>query len=254
MKTTLYDKNGNMIVAIENSDPVKSSEAVDKGLIAGTAFVGALVLSLIGFKIDDIRQAKKDKKHAEEIERLKKEAIAKKDELLNSNDFKMLKQKLNGLVQFTYNYLQTGNAKFKQLVDRSQNEYVKKYKTQILNGLSNWTVEKIKTEFANSIVEFYMNETLSGSASLQTYDFTDVSNKSEGNGEWDSVFPEIDEIYDESFFGAMTKTNDYYKFMELDNYEWDDEQLFVSVLEYLGLKKLGDSTCKYRVEHWGFDK
>lgn len=234
MKTTLYDKNGNMIVAIESSNPVKSSEAVDKGLVASAAFFGAMVLSLVGLKIDEMRQAKKDKQHAEEVERLKKEAIAKKDEITNSEEFKEMRNKLSGFVQFTYKYIQTANAKFKQLVNASQDEYVKKYKSYIIGGLQTWTVDKIKTEFANTIVDFYMDKTLSGQAVLQTYDFSDVADASED--EWDSVFPEIDEIYDKAFMEAMNTSSEYHYYMDLDNYEWDDEQLFVYILEYLGLK------------------
>lgn len=252
MKTTLYDKNGNMIIGVESASPEKSCEAVDKGLVASAAFFGAIVLSLVGFKIDDMRQAKKDKQHAEEIERLKKEAIAKKDEIMNSKEFKEMRDKLSGFVQFTYKYIQTANAKFKQLVNASQDEYVKKYKSHIISGLQTWTVDKIRTEFANVIVDFYMNKTLSGCTALQTYDFSDVADASED--EWDSVFPEIDEIYDKAFMEAMNTSNEYHYYMDLDNYEWDDEQLFVYILEYLGLKDQKEylaNSKRYNRVLWG---
>ncbi len=234
MKYELRDPKGNLVIGVESASPEKSCEAVDKGLVASAAFFGALVLSLVGLKIDDMRQAKKDKQRAEEVERLKKEAIAKKNEITNSEEFKEMRDKLSGFVQFTYKYIQTANAKFKQFVNASQDEYVKKYKSYIIGGLQTWTADKIRTEFANTIVDFYMNKTLSGQAVLQTYDFSDVADASDD--EWDSVFPEIDEIYDKAFMEAMNTSNEYHYYMDLDNYEWDDEQLFVYILEYLGLK------------------
>lgn len=252
MKCELKDSKGNLVIGVESVSPEKSCEAVDKGLIASAAFFGAIVLSLVGFKIDDMRQAKKDKQHAEEVERLKKEAIAKKDEITNSEEFKEMRDKLSGFVQFTYKYIQTANAKFKQFVNASQDEYVKKYKSYIIGGLQTWTVDKIRTEFANTIVDFYMNKTLSGQAVLQMYDFSDVADAS--GDEWDSVFPEIDEIYDKAFMEAMNTSNEYHYYMDLDNYEWDDEQLFVYILEYLGLKDRKEylaNSKRYNRVLWG---
>jgi len=196
MKTTLYDKNNNMVVAIENSDPTKSQEEMSNGGFIAVGVMFAAIFAACG--IPSIKE-KIDAKKAKKAEELLK---ANKQFIMNSPQFKDIMNKTASIAKLAAKLTADFNVYFKKEIEilAKQKPVIAKYKQWLLEGLGKPVSEAdVKKEIVEAVISKYLGkdgvERSFASVWLTLYDYENTSVETEDD--WDAIWPDVDDLIED---------------------------------------------------------
>ncbi len=193
MKCELKDSKGNLVVAIENSDPTKSQEEMSNGGFIALGVMMAAIFAACGISsIKEKIDAKKAKKAEELLE-------ANKQFVMNSPQFKDIMNKTASVAKTTAKLTVDFNAYFKKEIEvlAKQNSVIAKYKQWLLKGLEKPVSEAgVKKEIVEAVVAKYLGkddfEKSYAGVWITLYDYEGTS--VETTDDWDEIWPDVDDL------------------------------------------------------------
>jgi hypothetical protein len=194
MKCELKDSKGNLVVAIENSDPTKSQEEMSNGGFIALGVMMAAIFAACG--ISSIKE-KIDAKKAKKAEELLK---SNKQFIMNSPQFKDIMNKTASVAKLASKLTTDFSVYFKKEIEilAEQKPVIAKYKQQLLKGLEKPVSEAgAKKEIVEAVIAKYLGkddfEKSYADVWIMLYDYEGAGVESTED-EWDEIWPDVDDL------------------------------------------------------------